>query len=144
MRHRLAAIALLAMVMAAAAACSFGPGEISETKAIRKQVASYLIAGKYDELDRLAIEYRETEARTAGGQWKLAHFYAGFRQAASAVAFDREGYVLLEEKFLAWAKHNPDSAPAPAPHDPPIHNTPAPPPKNPPTPSPSTHHPPDF
>lgn len=86
--------------------------EISESQSIRKQVAFYLIEQKYDELDRLAAEYRDSKGRTAAGRWKLSHFYSGLSDAARTVSVDREGHARFEERFLAWIAHNPKSAAA--------------------------------
>jgi len=112
---RLPATAVLALAAVFLTACVAPPGdmpEIEASKSVRKETATLLIAGKYDELDKLEAIYRKSSMRTASGQWMLAHYYAGFRQAARAVAFDREEYVRLEEKFLAWAKRSPQSTSA--------------------------------
>lgn len=112
---RLKVTAALVIAAVFPTACVAPPSDVAEIEAsrsARKETATLLIAGKYDELDRLAAKYRKSGARTASGRWMLAHYYAGFRQAARAMAFDREGYVRLEEKFLEWAKHSPESASA--------------------------------
>ncbi|MGA3161841.1 MAG: DUF4034 domain-containing protein [Terracidiphilus sp.] len=47
---------------------------VSERKWAR-EIESDLVAEKFDELDRMADQYRSEKSRFPGGSWKLTHFY---------------------------------------------------------------------
>lgn len=46
-----------------------------ESQSPSEIMQSYLVAEKFDELDRMADKYRHDKSRMTGGGWKLRHFY---------------------------------------------------------------------
>src|ERR1051325_2629836 len=61
--------------------CLAQQGEQTTREEISKEVAQALIAGDFRRLDAWAKTYREEQAKTPSGVWKLALFYVGIKNA---------------------------------------------------------------
>jgi Domain of unknown function (DUF4034) len=70
-----------------------------------RTIESDLIAGKFDELDRMAEEYRRDKTRLPGGDWRLRIFYSALDapQQTDKDSLDHVGH--LED----WMKARPES-----------------------------------
>jgi outer membrane protein assembly factor BamD (BamD/ComL family) len=77
---------------------------LSEGKWYR-QVESNLVDEKFDELDRMAAEYRGEESRFPGGEWKLREFY-GALDAPQLTDKDSADHIAHLER---WMQVRPES-----------------------------------
>ena len=82
-------------------------GELEDRHQIERHVASLFAGEKFDELEKLADEYRRTEARTSSGLWKLTIFYSGFRPDGNIK--DDKYWDELEAKVMRWVAQFPNS-----------------------------------
>jgi len=109
MTNRTIAILLLAAVGPfAAPQTAAHAGELEDRAAIARQVSALFEAERFDELDRMAEEFRTRESRSGSGLWKLTLFYRGLyvqhEGAVDEVYFDK-----VDRLYLRWAERNPDS-----------------------------------
>lgn len=106
MTKRISALLLIALI--AAAWTPVRAGELEDRAAIARRVSALFQAEKFDELDRMADEFRTRESRSNSGLWKLTLFYGGlYVQHEGKVD---EGYFeKVENLLLKWAEQNPDS-----------------------------------
>lgn len=87
--------------------------ELNERARIDNEVRHLFIAGKFDELKRLANEYRAAKTRTSSGLWYLTLFYGGFYRVASSSIQDEAYWQRILAKSTAWIDQYPNS---PTPH----------------------------
>lgn len=83
--------------------------EMSERRLIKDNVASLFTAEQFGELNKLATQYRKSEARTPSGLWKLTVFYMGLSQIPDGQITDERYWKELEAKAQKWAAAYPDS-----------------------------------
>jgi len=81
--------------------------EQKEHDSILSQSESLLLTSKYDELDKIADNYRSTKEKFTDGEWKLSVFYDGMsyylRQAPE------DNWVNRLEKLRNWVSTKPNS-----------------------------------
>lgn len=93
-------------------------GELADRQAVMDNAAVLIQAGKYAELDRLAVRYRDTRSRTESGAWKLLLLYSGMIRAAATCHCgpgspeELRAAEAVEQRMLQWMRENPDSAAA--------------------------------
>lgn len=96
------------IVLAAISSIPAHAGELEDRAAIAREVSALFEAEKFDELDRMAEEFRTQESRSGSGIWKLTLFYRGLY-----VQYDRpvdEAYFdKVDRLYKKWAVENPDS-----------------------------------
>lgn len=86
-------------------------GEGQARSQIADHAASLFLQDEFAELERIAEEYRSTEARTGSGIWKLSVFYAGIGDATERVRDGKsQAWGDLEAKALRWIALYPGSA----------------------------------
>lgn len=83
--------------------------ELNEREAIKTEVGRLLDAGDFAGLEARAAEYRDHEARTQSGVWKLTVFYSGFNAKARFNGKDDPRWKALSDQLAAWQKAYPDS-----------------------------------
>lgn len=91
---------------------SLNSREIQLRWQIYNQVKALLAARDYAGLNALEKEYRTTRARTPGGTWKLAEFYAGLFSYLPAAEPSNGCSYIGEPVIQAWIAASPD-VPAP-------------------------------
>jgi hypothetical protein len=87
-------------------------GELEERDRITNFAAELFRTGQYDALDRQATQYAEDEARTSSGLWKQSVFFSGLNQVIADTNLREKSLVEVEQKFLDWARLNPNSTTA--------------------------------
>ena len=80
-------------------------GESSMRTKIRETSHETFLAGKYQELDGMAKEFREKKARLPSGLWKLPLVYGGIYPETPDDAGYKKAFALLD----AWIKASPES-----------------------------------
>jgi hypothetical protein len=83
--------------------------ELKERQAIRVEVARLLDARDYAGLEELAAAYRDGEARTPSGIWKLTVYYSGFHAKAHFNDKDDPRWKDLSDRLHDWQQDYPDS-----------------------------------
>ncbi len=69
---------------------------------LSRDVESALVAQRFDELERMAREYRQLDQRLPGGNTKLYHYYAGLGGAAGQYSLGGyESKIAFDEKLQA-------------------------------------------
>jgi hypothetical protein len=98
----------LALLAAAASSSRHQPvAELEERRAIREHAARLLAAENFDELERIARDYRETGARTGSGIWKLTVLYGGIHDAVLLEPGDEDGWSRLAARLKRWEQSHP-------------------------------------
>lgn len=101
-------IALVLSVLVLAAWMPAHAGEMEDRTEIARAVSALFEAEKFDELDRMAEEFRTRESRTSSGLWKLTLFYRGLYVQHEGKA--NESYFnKVDGLYMKWAAQNPDS-----------------------------------
>lgn len=77
---------------------------------VQKQVKDSFDAEKYDELERLVSQFRNSKERFVGGDWKLEYFYLGLRTAYKLL--DTTRMMGKEVSFQKWLTAYPNSSSA--------------------------------
>lgn len=78
-------------------------------------VESALVAQRFNELERMAREYRQLDQRLPGGNTKLYHYYAGLGGAAGQYSLGYESKIAFDKKLQLiekWLVSNPKSVAA--------------------------------
>lgn len=101
-------MALVLTVVASGAWMHAHAEELEERVEIAHHVSALFEAEEFDELDRMAEEFRTQESRTSSGLWKLTPFYGGLYVKHEGPV-DESYYDHVEELFLKWAEQNPAS-----------------------------------
>lgn len=84
-------------------------GEMAERQDIANE-ARYLLSNSfYAELDELSVEYRESEVRTSGGEWKLPQLYLGFEQLMDAGEKDAAHWRYFDSLTRDYLETRPQS-----------------------------------
>lgn len=99
------------LILTLSVAVTWAPGyasELEERAAIARDVSALFEAEKFDELDRMAEEFRTQESRTSSGLWKLTLFYRGLYVQHDGPR-DEAYYDRVARLFQRWAAQNPDS-----------------------------------
>lgn len=81
--------------------------EESERYNILYQSESLLLNSKFDELDKIADNYRTTKAEFIDGEWKLNIFYDGMSYYLRKAP--EENWLRRIDKLNDWVKYKPDS-----------------------------------
>lgn len=76
---------------------------------IKKEIADLFMREKFDQLDKISIDYRDSGERTSSGLWKLSFFYTGIRKVAIAKGNYRPAYDMLLDKADRWVASSPSS-----------------------------------
>lgn len=83
---------------------------------LSRNVESALAAQRFDELERMAREYRQLDQRLPGGNTKLYHYYAGLGGAVGQYSLGGyESKIAFDEKLRViekWLTHNSKSTAA--------------------------------
>jgi len=101
-------MALVLTVVASGAWMHAQAGELEDRMEIARQVTSLFESEKFDELDRMAEEFRTGESRTSSGLWKLTLFYTGLYVRYDGKA-DERYFDKVDGLYLKWMAQNPDS-----------------------------------
>lgn len=101
-------ILLVVIALAAVAWTPAHAGELEDRTEIARRVSALFEAEKFDELDRMAEEFRTQESRSSSGLWKLTLFYRGLYVQHEGKA-DESYYDKVDGLYLKWAAQNPDS-----------------------------------
>lgn len=88
-------------------------GELEDRAYYQARFSKLFMQEDFNELDRLANEYRATESRSSSGLWMLTLLYAGIAQAEDDNK-DEKHWSDIEAKALKWIALHPDS---PTPHN---------------------------
>lgn len=104
---------LLIMTLLLAVPLACGAGELEDRRAIGEQVSSLFMHEQFDELERLAQQFRTTEERTSSGLWKLTLFYSAINDVADGDEREEQYWESIEAKALRWVNAYPGS---PTPH----------------------------
>jgi len=83
-----------------------GPDNIKRQN-IKSRVRALLVARNYEQLERLAADYRRTRASFADGEWLLQSFYLGLSQVPDTAA-DAVWETRIAQ-LKAWAQRTPQS-----------------------------------
>lgn len=78
-------------------------------KHLERQARDLLYQEKFDELEKLAREFRRTKAKLPDGTWKLLFFYEGFSAPKNKSS---DGWKRFIDKFDKWLKKYPGSVTA--------------------------------
>lgn len=108
MTNRTIGLLLAAVALAAAPWIAAHAGELEDRAATQRHVSALFQAEDFDELDRLAEDFRVAERRTDSGLWKLTMYYTGLYVPHEGPV-DEAFYRSVEDKFLRWARRNPRS-----------------------------------
>jgi hypothetical protein len=109
MRH-LAAVVFLFLLASKAAACGSGqPDPFYPLSVLRQQIETLVHQRAYKELDRLALEYRHSDALTSNGEQKLLALHSALApmrvcpkgKAAALAAISRHRKLVID-----WQKHS--------------------------------------
>jgi hypothetical protein len=84
-------------------------GELEEREMIKKQTAFLFKDRNFNELEKLAQEYRGNKSRTTSGLWKLTLFYFGINDCADINFKDENYWNSLKSRSEAWIKEYPKS-----------------------------------
>ncbi len=87
-------------------------GESQNRTNLRNKVRSLFMNEKFDELDKLSIEFRVKEERTSSGLWKLTQFYFAFDEVIFIKKRNKFYRTEIEKKVKRWLAQQPDSATA--------------------------------
>ncbi|MEN8196861.1 MAG: DUF4034 domain-containing protein [Pseudomonadota bacterium] len=102
------AITLVLIALAAGAWIPARAGELEDRTEIARRVSALFEAERFDELDRMAEEFRTQETRSSSGLWMLTLMYRGlYLQHEGKV--DESYYDKVDGLYLKWAEQNPDS-----------------------------------
>ena len=104
---------LLIMTLLLAVPLVCGAGELEDRQAINDQVSALFMDERFDELERMAQQFRATEARTSSGLWKLTLFYSAINDVADAEDEEDQYWESIEAKASRWINAYPGS---PTPH----------------------------
>lgn len=94
---------------------SFASNELALRNQIRQHSVQLFLSEDFKRLDSLAKHYRESQARTPSGIWKLTEFYKGLM---GVLAYTEERtdanrhYEIVEGKIKKWIAQNPKSSTA--------------------------------
>lgn len=83
--------------------------EIKMRSDIQTKARHLFMGEKFEELERIAVQYRKSGERTSSGLWKLTIFYTGFGKILSPnIKFEDywEGMKLKADK---WVRKSPKS-----------------------------------
>ena len=70
--------------------------ELADRAATTSEVAELVRTGEFSRLENMATTYRDSQARTSSGLWKLTLFYSGIR---SYLDMRRQDEWLWETKY---------------------------------------------
>lgn len=101
---------VIALLLFITAVSSFA-GELEERAEHRQRFSALFMQEKFDQLDRIADEFRTTGSRSSSGLWKLTLFYAGAASVEKQEP-DEKYWSDIESKALKWVRLHPES-PAP-------------------------------
>jgi len=104
---------LIMTLLVLAVPMTSGAGELEDRQAIGKQVSDLFMHERFDELERMAQQFRGTEERTSSGLWKLTFFYSAINDVADDDEKKNQYWESIEAKALRWVDAYPNS---PTPH----------------------------
>jgi len=99
---------LIVILSAIAMQATAHAGELEDRSAIARQVSALFEAERFDELDRMAEEFRTRESRTSSGLWKLTMYYMGLYVQRDG-PLDEAYFDKVDQLFQKWAAQSPDS-----------------------------------
>lgn len=102
-------IILAILLLLPAALARAAPSEADIRDEIRQRGSALFRTEKFEELDRLALDYRINERRTLSGLWKLGSLQGAI---LSCQCDDESDFVAMEERAKRWTALNPDSTTA--------------------------------
>jgi hypothetical protein len=104
---------LIMMLLAFAMPPPGAADELEDRRAIRERVSGLFMHEQFDELERMARQFRATQERTSSGLWKLTLFYSAINDTADGGDQKAQYRESIEAKALRWANAYPGS---PTPH----------------------------
>ena len=87
--------------------------ELGERRKVDNQVSYMFLTERFNALDKIADDYRQTEDRTSSGLWKLTLLYAGLYTHVEWNGGNDEHWQMIKKKALKWIEIKPES---PTPH----------------------------
>ncbi|MCK5276442.1 MAG: hypothetical protein KAR37_17425 [Alphaproteobacteria bacterium] len=89
-----------------------GASEADIRDEIHQQGYALFLADRFDELDRLADDYRINERRTGSGVWKLDKLHKAILSTVSCNCGDEAEFIAMEKRAKQWIAQNPESTTA--------------------------------
>ncbi|MFZ6678233.1 DUF4034 domain-containing protein [Undibacterium sp. Tian12W] len=86
--------------------------EAENREKIENEVKELSINGKFAELEQMATAFRDPQARTSSGLWKLTLFYVGLSKSFRHNTNDDEAWSGIEGRIKKWQRAYPNSAAA--------------------------------
>lgn len=83
--------------------------ELVQREMIQQSVLLAMQQQDFAQLEALSNDYRQSQARTASGLWKLTLFYAGLSNAVNAEQINDEAWQPIEQSLETWRKQYPKS-----------------------------------
>jgi hypothetical protein len=102
MRHVFIAISVLTAALPAAS------GELDERRRIIATARTLFEKEEFEELTRLAREYRSKASRTSSGIWKLTVFYDGVDGTSRTPASQKRTWEEIDGRARRWTERFPD------------------------------------